>query len=130
MPDQAGRALRYRAPMKHRHAEGYEKLRRAVLETEGDAAPALRARVEQASAGRSGRAESGADPTAPALPEPLAAYVEKVALHAYRVTDEDIETLRAAGHSEDAVFELTLAAALGAAAGRYERALSALEGLA
>jgi hypothetical protein len=60
------------------------------------------------------------------LPAELRSYVDKVAQHAYRVTDEDIEALKRAGHSEDAIFELTAAAALGAAILRLERGLIVL----
>ena len=35
--------------------------------------------------------------------------------------------LKSAGYSEDEVFELTLCAALGAALGRYERGVAALD---
>ena len=58
----------------------------------------------------------------------LAAYVDKVARHAYKVTDEDLGTLQRAGHSDDALFEVTVSAALGAALGRLERGLAALRG--
>lgn len=60
------------------------------------------------------------------LPPDLRAYVETVAKHAYRVTDEDVEALKRAGHSEDALFEITAAAALGAAIMRLERGLIVL----
>ena len=49
--------------------------------------------------------------TAPA-PAAMAAYLEKVHLHAYRVTDEDVAALKAAGCSEDEIFEQTVAAAI------------------
>ena len=62
------------------------------------------------------------------VPPALAAYVDKVARHAYRVTDEDLATLQRAGHSDDALFEVTVSAALGAALGRLERGLAALRG--
>jgi alkylhydroperoxidase family enzyme len=42
----------------------------------------------------------------------LEAYLEKVHLHAYRVTDEDVAALKAAGISEDEIFEQTVAAAI------------------
>ncbi len=58
----------------------------------------------------------------------LAAYVDKVALHAYKVTDEDLAALKRAGNSDDVLFEATVSAALGAALGRLERGLSALRG--
>jgi len=44
----------------------------------------------------------------------LAAYVDKVALHAYKVTDEDLAALQRAGNSDDVLFETTVSAALGA----------------
>ena len=60
------------------------------------------------------------------IPPALAAYVDKVARHAYEVTDEDVGALQRAGNSDDALFELTVSAALGAALGRLERGLAAL----
>src|SRR5437660_1667343 len=41
-------------------------------------------------------------------------YVDLVRRHAYRVTEDHVEGLRAAGLNDDAIFELTVAAALGA----------------
>lgn len=60
------------------------------------------------------------------LPAELRAYVEKVAKHAYRITDEDVEGLKRSGFSEDAIFEITASAALGAAIMRLERGLIVL----
>jgi alkylhydroperoxidase family enzyme len=60
-------------------------------------------------------------------PPDTAGYVEKVRNHAYRVTDSDIEALRSAGYSEDQIFELTVAAAQGAAASRLAAGLRAME---
>lgn len=60
------------------------------------------------------------------LPADLRAYVDKVAKHAYRITDEDVDALKRAGHSEDVIFEITAAAALGAAILRLERGLIVL----
>src|SRR6266702_2584835 len=62
------------------------------------------------------------------IPPDLAGYVDKVALHAYKVTDEDRVALKRAGNSDDLLFEVTVSAALGAAVGRLERGLSALRG--
>lgn len=53
-------------------------------------------------------------------------YVDTVARHAYRVTDEDVEGLLASGYSEAQVYELTVAAALGAGQLRLDAALAAL----
>ena len=61
-----------------------------------------------------------------AIPPALAPYLEKVRLHAYKVMDEDIVALKRAGYNEDAIFELTASAAVGAALMRLERGLIAL----
>ena len=60
------------------------------------------------------------------IPADVASYVATVRQHAYRVTDDDVAGLARAGYSEDAIFELTVAAALGAALHRLERGLIAL----
>ena len=69
-----------------------------------------------------------AKPGAPAaaLPAPLGAYIDKVARHAYRVTDEDVAALQRGGNTDDALFEVTVAAAVGAALARLERGLATL----
>ncbi len=61
-------------------------------------------------------------------PEELAAYLEKVSKHAYKVLDRDIDALKELGYSEDAIFEATVATALGAARHRLERGLAAIAG--
>jgi alkylhydroperoxidase family enzyme len=58
----------------------------------------------------------------PAAPAVMDAYLEKVRLHAYRVTDSDVEALRAAGLSDDAIFEHTVAVAIGAGLERLDAA--------
>ncbi|HZO49078.1 MAG TPA: hypothetical protein VFB26_02935 [Gaiellaceae bacterium] len=60
------------------------------------------------------------------VPEAAAAYVAKVRTAAYRVTDDDVARLREAGLSEDEIFELTVAAAVGAGLERLDAALGAL----
>lgn len=94
----------------------YEDLRRrlvdAVLTTPGQTSVELRrSALERATA-----------------PAPLATYVSTVARHAYRVTDADVAKLRQAGHSDDSLFEITVAAAVGAALYRLDRGLAALRG--
>lgn len=94
----------------------YESLKQqlvdAVLHTPGDTSADVRRAVMQRGA----------------LPAPLAGYVEKVARHAYKVTDDDVAALQRQGHSDDALFEITVAAAVGAALYRLERGLAALRG--
>ena len=93
-----------------------ERVEEAILETPGDADLELRRAVEAFAAGREVH-----------LPDDLRPYVEKVARNAYKVVDADIDRLREAGYSEDAIFELTLAAALGAARSRLDAGLRAME---
>jgi hypothetical protein len=64
------------------------------------------------------------------LAEPLRALVDKVARHAYRVTDEDITAVKVSGLSEDQVFEIVVCAAIGQASRQYDTALAALEAAA
>ena len=61
------------------------------------------------------------------LAKPLGTLVDKVARHAYRVTDEDIAAARESGLSEDQVFEIVVCAAIGQATRQYDTALAALE---
>jgi hypothetical protein len=61
------------------------------------------------------------------VPEPMKKYAQKVALHAYKVTDDDVKSLLQAGYSEDQVFELTVSVALGAALTRRNAGLNSLQ---
>jgi replication fork clamp-binding protein CrfC len=61
------------------------------------------------------------------LTEPLSRLVDKVARHAYRVTDEDFAAVRASGLSEDAIFEIVVCAAVGQSTRQHDTALAALE---
>jgi hypothetical protein len=57
----------------------------------------------------------------------LETYLENVRHRAATITEADVADLLAAGHSQDAVFEATAGAALGAALERFEAGLRALE---
>ena len=60
-------------------------------------------------------------------PTGAAALAEKVAKHAYKVTDEDVAAAKAAGLTEDQVFELVVCTAIGEANRQLETALAALD---
>ncbi|HLH04057.1 MAG TPA: hypothetical protein VKX25_14925 [Bryobacteraceae bacterium] len=64
------------------------------------------------------------------LAGPLASLVDKVAKCSYKITDEDIAGAKAAGRSEDQLFELIVCAATGQAARQYDTALAALDAAA
>jgi len=61
------------------------------------------------------------------VPGEMKQYLDKVALWAYKVIDEELEALREAGHSDDEIFEITICAALGSGLARYQAGLIALE---
>ena len=59
-------------------------------------------------------------------PPRFARYLEKVRLHAYKVTDADVQELKDAGFSEDEIFEQTVSAATAAGFERLDAGLRAL----
>lgn len=63
-----------------------------------------------------------------AVPENLTALLDKIAERPWTVTDDDIASLKAAGYSEDQLYELVLAAATGAGIRRLDAGLRAMEG--
>jgi hypothetical protein len=97
--------------MPRRHAEVMEALRDAVLTAPGELDPRARRDV----------LDGGGPPG-------LQPYLDKVRRRAYSVVDGDVETLRQAGWSEDALFEATIAAAVGEGLRRVDAGLAALEG--
>jgi alkylhydroperoxidase family enzyme len=62
---------------------------------------------------------------ASSLPAELAAFASNVRDHPTQTTEEDIDALLAAGYSEDEIFELTIAAAVGAGMHRWRAGLRA-----
>jgi alkylhydroperoxidase family enzyme len=100
--------------------EHFQQVRKAVLEGPGTTSPEERTRIA------AWCSDPDQGPASDHLPEPLAALLTKVTRYAYKVTDEDVQAVLAAGYSEDAVFEAILSAALGAATARYERGMAAL----
>ncbi|WP_027942654.1 carboxymuconolactone decarboxylase family protein [Amycolatopsis taiwanensis] len=93
------------------HGDVVANLRHAVLDAPATTDPALRA------------AAVAGDP----LPEPWQSYATAVRDTSYRITDTDIERLTAAGHTEDQIFEVAVAAAVGAALRSFDAGRNALE---
>ncbi len=92
------------------HRPLLEALGEAILESPGVLEPEVR---------RSAARNEG-------VPEPYTAFVDTIHRHAYRITDDDVAGLRAAGADQDHVFELTVAAAYGAALERLQAGLRAV----
>jgi alkylhydroperoxidase family enzyme len=110
--------------MNTRHTANMQLLIDTVLMSPGETAPAIRRAVADQAVELSERTTAHGSE----VPSDLVGYVSKVALHAYKTTDKDIEVLLTAGYSEDEIFEITLCAALGAGLARWERGLVALKG--
>ncbi len=94
-----------------RLGEYFDALERAALDSPGETSP------EQRRAAAHGGLPAGQ----------LAAYLDKVHRHAFRVSDEDVEALCHNGFSEDAIFELTVAASVGAGLHRFRRGVAAMD---
>jgi AhpD family alkylhydroperoxidase len=86
------------------HGDVVANLRHAVLNAPAATAPALRT----------------AAATGDLVPEPWRSYTATVRDASYQVTDADIAQLIAVGHSEDQIFEVTVAAVVGAALRTYD----------
>ena len=110
--------------MHTRYAAHLQQLVDGVLNSPGETDPALRREIKAQAAQLSSRSPQ----SVAQVPQALAIYIKKVALYAYKTTGEDIEALRRAGYSEDAIFEITLSAALGAGMTRLEQGLAAMKG--
>jgi hypothetical protein len=96
--------------MPDRLLELLEATRRAVVDGSGAVDPSVRRQIA-----------SGQPP-----PE-LASLVDKIRDRAYTVTDKDLDALRSR-YSEGQLFEVIVAAAVGAAEYRLKAALAVLEG--
>ena len=97
-----------------RHGPAISALRGAILQTAGATPPAQRSAADDGQP-----TGTAADP-----------YLAKVRGESFRIVDADVAALLDGGLSEDAIFELTLAVALGEATRRFEAAVEALETVA
>jgi alkylhydroperoxidase family enzyme len=61
-----------------------------------------------------------------AAPDAMAEYLDKVRRNAPTVTDADVEALKAAGFSEDEIFEQTVATAVAAGLERLDAGMATL----
>jgi AhpD family alkylhydroperoxidase len=93
-----------------RHGDAAENLCHSVLDAPGATDPALRT------------AAAAGGP----LREPWQSYAMTVREASYKITGTDIDRLTAAGHSEEEIFEVTIAAAVGAATRSFDAGRRAL----
>lgn len=97
-------------PVEDKKRAAYRALRDRIVTGEGRASPEQRARA----LGNAG------------LSPPLDGLLGKVATRPAQVTDADFAAARAAGFSEDEIFELVICAAVGQSARLYDAGLAAL----
>jgi alkylhydroperoxidase family enzyme len=76
--------------------------------------------------GEQAATDDAAEPP-PALEEREAALAAKVARHAYRITDEDVDELKQQGTAEEELFDLIVSTAVGAGRGRRKAGLEAVD---
>jgi alkylhydroperoxidase/carboxymuconolactone decarboxylase family protein YurZ len=76
--------------------------------------------------GRATRAERHAAFNNATLTQPLHGLISKVARQPAQITNGEIAAVKAAGLSEDEIFELVICAAVGQATRQYQSALAAL----
>ncbi len=115
-------------PRLPRESEAFEAHMRSFVDTANGAKWDSDVNLRRAVVARAARLSGGGSEPSDQLPEALADYVDTVALHAYKVSDNQVAILKTAGFSEDAIFEITVSASLGAGMGRLERGLAALRG--
>jgi hypothetical protein len=92
-----------------RHRQRLEALGAVILDGPGVLPPEVR------------RAAARGD-----APEPFAEHVDTIHRHAYRVTDRMVAALAKTGEGDDGVFEISVAAAYGAARARLDAGLGAV----
>ena len=98
--------------MTDRHGKALARLAARLRGGPGELAPATRVAAIEAGP----------------LPDPLAQrYAEAIRQHAYQLTDRHLAELARAGWTDGQVFELTVAAAFGAARRRLDAGLAALD---
>jgi alkylhydroperoxidase family enzyme len=95
----------------------------ALLTSPGATEPSLRRVVLERLRSREARAHA---PAAADLPLALADFLDKLAERPWTICDADFTRLRAAGYSDDQLYELTLASSIGAGLRRFDAGLRAL----
>ena len=98
--------------------------RQPLLSAPGKTTPALRQAVEAFTVKQRGHTRTHAL----TIPNELTRYLRKLALYAYKITDKDVDALRAAGYEDEAIYEITIAGAFGAALVGIERLFGILYG--
>ena len=97
-----------------------------LLSTSGVTSSTLRKQVAHFAA-ELWRNKNAATLAAEELPLELRDYTRKLALHAYRIMDDEVEALRHAGYGEEAIFELTIVGSYSASLVGVEQTYAAMQ---
>ncbi|KAA3655743.1 MAG: hypothetical protein DWQ04_33090 [Chloroflexi bacterium] len=100
------------------------KARKPLLTAPGKTSPELREAVEAFVVQQRGHTRPQTQP----IPDELTRYLTKLALYAYKITDKDMDALRTAGYGDEAIYEITIAGAYGAALVGIEKLFDILYG--
>lgn len=107
------------------YEDKHAALREAALSVRGDTSRDLREQVYEAVEART-RGEDAQGRRGEA-PPPLVAFLDRLGGRAAELGDPDIQALRDAGFSDDALFELTITGSVAAGLTRYALAMQALK---
>ena len=88
-----------------------DKGREHLFAVEGATAPILRKAIEAYVFSCRGGNREGEF----ILPRELEVYLQKLALHAYKIVDEDLDKIKLLGYTDEMIYEITLVGAVGAA---------------
>lgn len=101
--------------------------RERLFSAAGKTDPALRYAIEAFVLAQWGYVRDGswkADPLS--IPSELQPYLKKLALYAYRITDKEINALRAVGYTDETIYEITIVGSFAAALVGLEQLFAAL----
>ena len=96
--------------------------RKQVLTANGETDPSLRRSVETFVTAQWGLERPNTDP----VPAELETYLKKLSLHAYKIFDEEFESLKNAGYTDGMLYEITMVGSVGAALVGIEKLYEAL----
>jgi alkylhydroperoxidase family enzyme len=100
------------------------RARQPLLNAPGKTSSELRQAVEAFVAIQRGQSRPQTSP----VPDELTSYLQKLALTAYKITDKNFNDLRLAGYEDEAIYEITVTGAFGAALVGVEKLFDVLYG--
>ena len=100
------------------------RARQPLLKAPGKTTPELRQAVEAFVVAQRGQDRPQMSP----VPDDLTTYLKKLALSAYKITDKSFDELHTIGYEDEAIYEITVTGAFGAALVGVEKLFDVLYG--